>query len=112
MTSMENEGSSTHTGGGPGGFEKPGSHMQALTFALPSPRVQEFAGHLAQLAFARFSLKKPGRHCSHFSPSVPITVWFSKPGRHTQCSALLAFRYPKVLEPCGHAVQFRLAGER
>jgi hypothetical protein len=58
MTYLENEGSSTHTGGGPAklGFEKPGSHTQALTFALPAARVQEFAGHLAQLAFASSSL--------------------------------------------------------
>jgi hypothetical protein len=82
---------------GPGGivarcdFEKPASHTQTLTFALPSSRVQEFRGHIPQLAFASCSLKKPWRHGSHFSPFWPSIVWFSKPGRQTQCSALLAF---------------------
>jgi hypothetical protein len=58
MTSMENEGSSTHTGGGPAklGFENPGSHTQALTFTMPAVSVSECAGHSAQLAFARSSL--------------------------------------------------------
>ena len=41
------------------GFEKQGLHTQATTSVLPSSRVQEFAGHSAQLAIASSSLKKP-----------------------------------------------------
>jgi hypothetical protein len=43
-------------GGGKLGFEKPGSHTHALTFALPAASVSECATQRAQLAFASTSL--------------------------------------------------------
>lgn len=85
----------------PGARQCPWSHAQAPALVLPSCSVHEYIGHRAQLALRSCSLKKPCRHGSHFSPSSPRIVWFSKPGRQRHSRTLLKFDPWRVSEPAG-----------